>query len=180
MPVKYVIAGDVFTMTQPSIGFIGFGEAGSHIAAGLRSAGVSNHLCLRHQRHFPDAGPPDSAEGARKPDSAGLVPRRTCSLRRHPLLCSDGEFGPGRCASNSALPQASSHLYGYQLYFPRAETGDRHAHPRHWIGLRRSGRDGPVAPYGHRVPMLLGGSSASGLRIPWLRSECDSKSYQKK
>lgn len=43
--------------TQPSIGFIGFGEAGSHIASGLRSAGIQQLKAFDINASSPDSGP---------------------------------------------------------------------------------------------------------------------------
>src|SRR5438552_13337042 len=41
----------------PAIGFIGFGEAGSTIAAGLRSAGVDRLFAFDINTHAPQFGP---------------------------------------------------------------------------------------------------------------------------
>jgi 3-hydroxyisobutyrate dehydrogenase-like beta-hydroxyacid dehydrogenase len=41
----------------PAIGFVGFGEAGSTIARGLRSAGVEDIVAFDINAHHPDLGP---------------------------------------------------------------------------------------------------------------------------
>ena len=43
-------------MNEPAIGFVGFGEAGFHIAEGLRSAGISRISAFDINRDTPDLG----------------------------------------------------------------------------------------------------------------------------
>ena len=147
-------------MTQPSIGFIGFGEAGSHIAAGLRSAGVSNIFAFDINATSPTLGP--------------RIQQRARESQT-PLVSSPAELAASADILFSAVT-ASSALDAARQIVPCLKP--RHIYmdinsispelKREIDTLIRATGSGfveaavmaPVPPYGHRVPMLLGGSSA--------------------
>ena len=145
-------------MTQPSIGFIGFGEAGSHIAAGLRSAGIAKIFALDINA-----------------TASPLIQQRARETQT-PLLSSSAELTASAdilfsaVTATSALDaarQTAPHLQPHHLY---VDINSISPNLKQQIDalIRASGAGfveaavmAPVPPYGHRVPMLLGGGSAS-------------------
>jgi len=144
------------------VGFIGFGEAGSTIAGGLRTAGVEQIVAY------------DIAAADRR-----LGP--TIQERAH-------RTGTALVASPAALAHASDVLLSTVTSSSALDAARQHAaflEPRHLYAdlnsvspalkqdidrvVSASGARfvevavmAPVSPYGHRVPMLLGGAAA-----PW-------------
>jgi 3-hydroxyisobutyrate dehydrogenase-like beta-hydroxyacid dehydrogenase len=147
-------------MTKPSIGFIGFGEAGSHIAAGLRSVGVSSIFAFDINATSPTLGP-------------RIQQRARESLT--PLVSSPAELAASAEILFSAVTASSALDAARQIV---ACLKPRHIYidinsispelKREVDKLIRAAGSGfveaavmaPVPPYGHRVPMLLGGSLA--------------------
>lgn len=144
-----------------TIGFVGFGEAGSTIAGGLRSAGCDRLAAYDIHRDDPSLGP--------------LIGRRAAESGTQ-LVGSSAELAGGSrivlstVTSNAALDAARqtapfltpAHVYAdlnsvspalkQQIGVVIAAAGARFVE----VAVMA-----PVAPYGHRVPMLLGGPSAS-------------------
>ena len=144
-----------------TIGFVGFGEAGSTIAAGLRSAGCDRVVAFDINRHDTSRGP--------------LIERRAAESRTTLVdspadLARESRLILSTVTSNAALDAASQtapfltpeHVYAdlnsvspalkQQVSAVIDATGAR------FIEVAVMA---PVAPYGHRVPMLLGGPAAS-------------------
>jgi 3-hydroxyisobutyrate dehydrogenase len=146
--------------TPPAIGFIGFGEAGSTIAMGLRSAGAERLFAYDIQT---DAG------------AAGEMIRRRAAESRVSLVASPSELAEGAdvlfstvtsTAALDAAKQTAPFLGPRQLF---ADLNSVSPALKQEIGgvVEQSGARfvevavmAPVLPYGHRVPMLLGGPSA--------------------
>jgi hypothetical protein len=85
------------------IGFVGFGEAGSTIAGGLRSAGVYRTIRIRHQRVRPvlrtadsDArrAESDQSRYRHRADNVGSRARRQDAIARLDLRSRFGPDGP--------------------------------------------------------------------------------------
>jgi len=146
-------------MTQPSIGFIGFGEAGFHIAKGLRSAGMSQIFAFDI-----DSTSPLIQQRARE--------TQTSLLSSSAELTATADILFSAVTATSALDaarQAAPHLQTHHLY---VDINSISPNLKQQIdGLIRASGAGfveaavmaPVPSYGHRVPMLLGGASASKL-----------------
>jgi len=144
-----------------SIGFVGFGEAGFHIAKGLRAAGVESLSAYDINA-----------------DTDGLgekIRARAC------------EAGVNLVTSNAALASASKLIFSVVTANRAADAADQtapHLHGHHFYAdmnsvspaLKQSiaaviDRTGarfveiaimaPVPPYGHKVPMLSGGAAAA-------------------
>ena len=114
-----------------SIGFVGFGEAGSHIAKGLKSAGVTRIVAF------------------------DIDPERVRSNEREtgvPLLGSNREladeaqviFSTVTCARARKQPNRPRHIFrpatlcGSELRFARVETANRTNHYGYGCGICRS------------------------------------------
>jgi 3-hydroxyisobutyrate dehydrogenase-like beta-hydroxyacid dehydrogenase len=150
-------------MTQPSIGFIGFGEAGFHIARGLRSAGISKIFAFDINFESATLGPRIQQRG-----------RET----ETPLLRSPGELAASADILFSAVTASSAreaaqhtvpHLTSRHLYVDLNSISPNLKQEIDGL-IRATGAAfveaavmAPVPPYGHRVPMLLGGTFARQL-----------------
>ena len=145
-------------MTQPSIGFIGFGEAGFHIATGLRSVGLKQisaydiDLGPRVQRQATDSQTPIVASPQQLAASADiLISAVTSSSARGaaeqmlPFL----EAGHVYLDINSISPALKQEIDSLIRTTPATFV--------------EAAVMAPVPPYGHRVPMLLGGAGAAAL-----------------
>jgi 3-hydroxyisobutyrate dehydrogenase-like beta-hydroxyacid dehydrogenase len=138
-----------------SIGFVGFGEAGSHIAKGLKSAGVSRIFAfdiapdqVRHRAV--DAGVPLVASNRELAQSAGII------------------FSTVTCArAREAAEQTAPHLKPHHLYAdlnsvsPALKQEIADVISNAGAGFVEAAVMSPVPPNGHRSPMLLGGKAAA-------------------
>lgn len=147
----------------PAVGFIGFGEAGSTIAGGLREAGVETITAYDIATDTPGAGDLIRDRARRT---------RTRMVGSSAELTGLSEILLSTVTSSSALEaarQTAPHLRGAQLYADLNSISP---------GLKRRVADivaqaggcfveaavmAPVRPYQHRVPMLLGGPGAARL-----------------
>jgi 3-hydroxyisobutyrate dehydrogenase-like beta-hydroxyacid dehydrogenase len=150
-------------MTTPSIGFIGFGEAASHIAAGLRSAGIDRIFAFDIHATSETLGPRI---------------RRRAAETQTPLLSSAEELAKlseiliSAVTASSALPAAEQtipFLHSHHLYMdinsisPNLKRQIDERVRATGAGFVEAAVMAPVPPYGHRVPMLLGGGAAPQL-----------------
>lgn len=147
-------------MQPPSIGFIGFGEAGSTIAGGLWAAGVTRMSAFDINTHAPHFGP--------------LIERRaaatgTTLVSSSKELANASDLLFSTVTSSSALDaarQTAPFLEARHIYADlNSVSPARKQEVAAVIGSTRAGFVeaavmAPVAPYGHRVPMLLGGPAA--------------------
>jgi 3-hydroxyisobutyrate dehydrogenase-like beta-hydroxyacid dehydrogenase len=146
--------------SAPAVGFIGFGEAGSTIARGLRGAGVERLSAFDIKTHTPEFGP--TIEGRAAESRTALVDSPFELARSSDILFST-------VTSSSALEAATGtagfleprHLYAdLNSVSPAVKIAiDRVIHD---AGARfvEAAVMAPVLPYGHKVPMLLGGAGA--------------------
>jgi 3-hydroxyisobutyrate dehydrogenase-like beta-hydroxyacid dehydrogenase len=149
-------------MTQPSIGFIGFGEAGFHIAAGLHSAGISRISAFDINALHPTLGT--------------LIQRRArqsqTSLASSPadLAFSDILFSAVTASSAlDAARQMTPFLNPRHLYVDLNSISPNLKREIDAL-VRATGASfveaavmAAVPPHGHRVPMLLGGTATQQL-----------------
>ena len=145
-------------MTTPSIGFVGFGEAGFHIAAGLRSAGIRQIVAFDINTDTPALGEKIRARAA---ETFTRLVRSNSELTE----CTDIIFST--VTANQALTAARQSAPGLrpdQLYadlnsvspvlkqeIDKVITGTG-------AGFVEVAVMAPAPPYGHKVPMLVGGS----------------------
>jgi len=138
-----------------SIGFIGFGEAGSHIAKGLKSAGLSRifafDIAPEKVRHCAlDAGVPLVSSNSDLADSAEIIFSTVICARAKeaaeqtaPFLKPHHIFADLNSVSPSLKQQIERVISSSGAAFVEAAVMS------------------PVPPHGHRSPMLLGGKAAS-------------------
>lgn len=143
------------------VGFIGFGEAGSTIAGGLAAAGVERIVAFDIAAADPRLGPliHDRARRA----SATIVESPAALARESEIVLST-------VTSSSALEAANQNAAFLDARHIYADLNSVSPALKQEIG-RIVGAAGaqfvevavmaPVLPYGHRVPMLLGGPAAA-------------------
>ena len=149
------------TKFTPSVGFIGFGEAGSTIAGGLRTAGLDRLFAFDIKTHTPDFGPTI----ARRAGESGtaLVESASDLARSSDILLST-------VTSSSALDAATAmagflkrrHLYAdLNSVSPAVKISIDRVIAATGASFVEAAVMAPVLPYGHKVPMLLGGAGAT-------------------
>lgn len=148
-------------MNSTSIGFIGFGEAGFTIGNGLRGAGAARLFAYDIATHSTDRGP-QIHERARR---AGVT-----LVEGSAALAESAEILFSTVTSASALEaalQTAPFLRPGHVY---ADLNSVSPARKREIAAVIAGSGAafvevavmaPVEPYGHRVPMLLGGPSAA-------------------
>jgi 3-hydroxyisobutyrate dehydrogenase-like beta-hydroxyacid dehydrogenase len=146
---------------HPSIGFIGFGEAGFNIARGLRSAGIDRLYAFDINADAPDLGPTIQR---RARESETTIVRSSGELSR------SSEILFSTVTSSSALDAAAQmapslerrHLYAdLNSVSPARKREIEHVVTASGARFVEVAVMAPVLPYGHRVPMLLGGPFAA-------------------
>jgi 3-hydroxyisobutyrate dehydrogenase-like beta-hydroxyacid dehydrogenase len=144
-----------------TLGFIGFGEAGSTIASGLRSAGVERIVTYDIAAHDPCLGP-TIQERARRSGTT-IVESPADVARACDILFST-------VTSSSALDAARQMVAFLEPRHVYADLNSVSPALKQEIDrtVRASGAQfveiavmAPVLPYAHRVPMLLGGTGAA-------------------
>jgi 3-hydroxyisobutyrate dehydrogenase-like beta-hydroxyacid dehydrogenase len=146
---------------HPSVGFIGFGEAGFNIARGLRSAGIDRVYAFDVNADAPDVGP---TIRQRARDSETTLVASPADLSRS----SDIVFST--VTSSSALEaavQTAPSLEPRHLFADLNSVSPSRKQEIEKIVSASGARFvevavmAPVLPYGHRVPMLAGGPFAN-------------------
>jgi len=146
-----------------SIGFVGFGEAGSTIAKGLRSAGLDRisafDINARHTRFGPLITRRAAESGTTLVDSSAALAEASDIL--FSTVTSSAALD---AAAQTAPFLTPAHLYAdlnsvsparkQEIAAVVGASGARFVE----IAVMA-----PVAPYGHRVPMLAGGPAARAL-----------------
>ncbi len=147
----------------PAIGFVGFGEAGSTIAAGLRSAGVERIVAFDINAQAADLGPLIQLRASDTQTS--LVPSNEALASASDIVFSTVTSSSAVDAARQTAPFLEPrHLYvDLNSVSPslKQQVGDLIA--ASGAGFVEAAVMAPVAPYGHRVPMLLGGAAAPAL-----------------
>ena len=143
------------------VGFVGFGEAGSTIAAGLRAAGCERAVAYDINRDDPGRG---ALIRQRAAESGTTLVDSPADLARESAIIFS------TVTSNAALDAASQtapfltpdHIYA-DLNSVSPALKQEISAVIDVTGARfvEAAVMAPVAPYGHRVPMLLGGPAAS-------------------
>jgi 3-hydroxyisobutyrate dehydrogenase-like beta-hydroxyacid dehydrogenase len=143
------------------VGFIGFGEAGSTIAGGLRTAGVDEIVAFDIAAGDPRLGP-TIQERARRTG--------TRIVQSPAALAEAGEILFSTVTSSSARDAATQHaafLGARHLYADLNSVSPALKQDIDRVVTASGARFvevavmAPVLPYGHRVPMLAGGPNAA-------------------
>jgi 3-hydroxyisobutyrate dehydrogenase-like beta-hydroxyacid dehydrogenase len=147
-------------VTTPAVGFLGFGEAGSSIARGLRSAGIERLFAFDIQTHSPAAGP-NIRQRAAETGTTLSAANADLALSSDIVLSTVTSSSALDAARQTAPFLQSHHIYAdlnsvspslkQEIAAVVAESGARFVE----VAVMA-----PVLPYGHRVPMLLGGPFA--------------------
>jgi len=144
-----------------SVGFIGFGEAGSTIARGLRSAGVDRIFAYDIKTH-------DAAFGPRIAERAAEA--QTTLVESPAALANACDVIFSTVTSSSSLDAAKQTVAFLTSRHTYADLNSVSPALKQEIDrlVRASGASfvevavmAPVQPYGHTVPMLLGGAGAN-------------------
>ncbi|MFN0121251.1 MAG: DUF1932 domain-containing protein [Blastocatellia bacterium] len=148
---------------EPAIGFIGFGEAGYHLARGLRGAGVT-----RIHAYDIHADTPGRGEKIReRVAEAGVTLCETNAQLAEACRILLATVTANRAAE--AAEQNAPHLDARHLY---ADLNSVSPDLKRSIATMIAARGAcfveiaimsPVAPHGHRVPLFLGGPDAQNL-----------------
>lgn len=142
---------------QPAIGFIGFGEAGSHLAGGLHSAGLNRLFTYDIV---------DVRERAAACHTT-VVESPEALARAATILIAAVTASSARTAATQIAPFLNSGLNSQHLYTdinsvsPALKQEIGAIIDRTGAGFVEAAVMAPIPPYGHRVPMLLGGSGAA-------------------
>lgn len=145
----------------PAIGFVGFGEAGSAIAGGLREAGVGRLFAFDINADHVHYGSRIRARAAET--GTTLVASNADLARSSDVVLSTVTSSSARDAAAQTAPFLASR----QLYADLNSVSPAQKQEVAGIVARAGARFvevavmAPVAPYGHRVPMLVGGPSAA-------------------
>jgi 3-hydroxyisobutyrate dehydrogenase-like beta-hydroxyacid dehydrogenase len=144
-----------------TVGFIGFGEAGSTIASGLRAAGVERIVTFDIAAADHRLGPTIEARARRS--GTTIVESPADLARASDMLLST-------VTSSSALDAArqtvaflgSGHVYAdLNSVSPALKQEIDRVVSASGASFVEIAVMAPVLPYGHRVPMLLGGAGAA-------------------
>jgi 3-hydroxyisobutyrate dehydrogenase-like beta-hydroxyacid dehydrogenase len=148
-------------LTPITIGFIGFGEAGSTIAAGLQAAGAADLLAYDINTDSPTLGPTIR----RRADESGttLVESSSALANACDVLISTVTSSSAMGAARQTAPfLGPRHFYAdlnsVSPSLKQEIDGVIGATGAQFVEVAVMA---PVLPYGHRVPMLLNGLHAS-------------------
>jgi 3-hydroxyisobutyrate dehydrogenase-like beta-hydroxyacid dehydrogenase len=144
----------------PVLGFVGFGEAGYHLAKGLREAGIRETLAFDIHTHSPRLG--EKIRGRAEETGTRLVgSNRELASAAEILLSTVTANQAAVAAEQTAAHLESRHLYAdlnsvspalkQSIQQTIAATGARFVE----IAIMA-----PVPPYRQRVPILAGGTAA--------------------
>lgn len=148
-------------MTLPTIGFIGFGEAGSTIAAGLRSAGATRLLAYDIQIDAPVLGATIRDRAARS-DTTLVGSPEALAAESDVLLSTVTSSSALAAARQTVAYLAARHFYAdLNSVSPALKREIEATIATSGARFVEAAVMAPVLPYGHRVPMLLGGASAA-------------------
>ena len=146
---------------NPAVGFIGFGEAGSQIAQGLRSAGIERIFAFDIATHSPDFGTKIQQRARESQAILAASPQELAQSAE--ILLSAVTASSALDAAKQAVPfLGAGHLYAdINSVSPALKKEIAEVIGTSAAGFVEVAVMAPVPPYGHRVPMLLNGSAAA-------------------
>lgn len=145
------------------IGFVGFGEAGYHLARGLRRAGVTQMRAYDINTHTPKLGERIQSRAAET--EVTLVSSSSQLTEASDILLSVVTASSAAEAATQTAPYLQARHYYADLNSVSPETKRAIATTITNAGARfvEAAVMAPVPPYEHKVPMLLGGAHAHEL-----------------
>jgi 3-hydroxyisobutyrate dehydrogenase-like beta-hydroxyacid dehydrogenase len=147
-------------MTRLSIGFVGFGEAGSTIGNGLKSAGVDRLFAYDIATDSADRGPQIKQRAAEA--GATLVAGSAELAGAVDVIFSTVTSSSALDAARQTAPFLTPrHTYAdLNSVSPALKRDIDDVIGATGASFVEAAVMAPVSPYGHRVPMLIGGPSA--------------------
>jgi 3-hydroxyisobutyrate dehydrogenase-like beta-hydroxyacid dehydrogenase len=143
-----------------SIGFVGFGEAGFHIAKGLRQAGVARLTAYDINTHTPGLGETirrRAAEAATRLAHTNEDLIRSCEIVLSVVTSDQAAQAAGQNAPYLGAGRLYADLNSVSPALKQSIAGTIGAAGARFVEIAVMA---PVPPYGHRVPMLAGGEAA--------------------
>jgi 3-hydroxyisobutyrate dehydrogenase-like beta-hydroxyacid dehydrogenase len=145
---------------NPTVGFIGFGEAGSSIAAGLQSAGCGPLFAYDIQTDAPVFGP-RIRERAHESGATLVATPADLAGACGVLISTVTSSSALEAANQTAAFLTPRHLYAdLNSVSPALKQEISNVIARAGARFVEAAVMAPVGPYGHRVPMLLCGPAA--------------------
>lgn len=146
--------------SELKIGFIGFGEAGYNLAKGLRGAGVTQMFAFDINTRTPKLG--ERIRQRAEETKIRLVDSSESPARESEILLSVVTASSAIEAATQTAPFLQPHHFYADLNSVSPETKCAIAQIITEAGARfvEAAVMAPVPPYGHKVPMLLGGPNA--------------------
>jgi 3-hydroxyisobutyrate dehydrogenase len=145
---------------EPSVGFIGFGEAGFHIARGLGGAGASRISAYDINTRTPGLG--EKIWRRARESEVALVESNAELARASDILLSTVTANRAREAAEQTAPFLEArHIYAdLNSVSPALKQSIGEIVESRGARFVEAAIMSPVPPHGHRVPMFLGGASA--------------------
>ena len=143
------------------LGFIGFGEAGFHLAKGLRGAGLAHAVAYDIHTHTPGRG--ERIRERARETGVTLVESSAALAAAADVLLSVVVAN----AASEAAEQTAPYLHPRHLYADLNSVSPQTKQNVDRVVRARGARFvevavmAPVPPHLHRVPMLLGGGAAT-------------------
>lgn len=137
------------------IGFVGFGEAGYHLAKGLREAGISRVLAF-------DVDRGDRVAAKARDLDAGLLDSNASLARECDVIFSAVTADQALNAAQETAPFLEPrHFYcDLNSVSPRVKQAIGRVVSHDGARFIEAAMMAPVPPHAHKVPMLLGGEAA--------------------
>jgi len=141
-------------MTDISVGFVGFGEAGSNIAKGLKSAGLTRIFAF-------DIDPERVRPNAQQIDVPLLASNRELAASANVIFSTVTCARAREAADQTARFLEPRHMYAdLNSVSPALKQEIERVIAASGAGFVEAAVMAPVPPNGHRSPMLLGGKAA--------------------
>src|SRR2546427_2625505 len=147
-------------MSDPVLGFVGFGKAGFHIANGFKTAGIVGVCAFDINRDTPELG--ETIRRRAKEAQVCLVDSSKDLAASAGVL-----FSTVTCArAREAAEQTSPFLKPHHIYAdlnsvsPSLKQEIEHVIGSSGAGFVEAAVMSPVPPHGPRAPMLPGGNAA--------------------
>jgi 3-hydroxyisobutyrate dehydrogenase-like beta-hydroxyacid dehydrogenase len=141
-----------------SVGFVGFGEAGFHIAKGLREAGLAKTFAY-------DIDTSEKVRTRARETGTDLLESNADLAAACDVVLSAVTADQAANAASQTAPYLSSRNYYADLNSVSPQMKQSIARTISAAGAQfvEVAMMAPVPPHGHKVPMLLGGSAAPAL-----------------
>ena len=144
----------------PAIGFVGFGEAGFHIAKGLRQAGIK--MIAAYDIHSDTPGRGELIRRRAEDAGANLVASNAALAAASDIICSTVTANQALAAAEQTAPHLkTAHMYAdLNSVSPGLKQAIAQVIEATGAKFVEVAVMAPVPPYGHQVPLLTGGHHA--------------------